>query len=158
VPGSEACGQCSQDLSHLDLPSAQDKVERAFMENPVRSLRPPKPVVVSLNATVADAVQTMIQHNMGAVLILDPAGKLVGIFSERDLLMRVLAGDPPKTALPVRDFMTPNPECVSANDSINFAVHKMAASGYRHVPVLDHGKPVGVISVRDIIRFVVSKC
>jgi CBS domain-containing protein len=158
VPGAEACDQCSQDLTHLDRPVAHDRVERAFMENAVHVLRPPKAVAISPGTSIRDAINTMIQNNMGAVLIVDNAGQLIGILSERDVLMRVLDGRDRATELPVEQFMTHNPEAVGPDDRINFVVHKMAAAGYRHVPVVSGGRPVGMVSVRDIIRFAANLC
>jgi CBS domain-containing protein len=56
--------------------------------------------------------------------------------------------------LPVLQFMTPNPETVTAKDSLAFALHKMDGGGYRHMPVLSDGLPAGVISVRDMVRHI----
>jgi CBS domain-containing protein len=80
--------------------------------------------------------------------------KAVGIFSERDALMRLGVNYANLTSRPIRDFMTPNPETVNLTDRIAFALHKMDLGGYRHIPVLDEGQVTGVISVRDILRYI----
>ena len=85
-------------------------------------------------------------------------GKLVGILSERDLLVKVVGHHSDFSKLAVEPFMTPNPETVSTKDTLAFALHKMDGGGYRHLPVLKDGKPHGVISVRDMLRHIVHLC
>src|ERR671926_155301 len=89
LPGSEECSQCLQDLTQLDRPVAHDRVERSLMEDPVSALRPRPPITISPNATVAEAIQVMLDRDLGALLIVDDDDKLLGIFSERDLLTKV---------------------------------------------------------------------
>src|SRR5262249_37093856 len=89
LPGSELCDRCQQDLTQLDHPVAQDRVHRSLMEDPVSALRPRAPVAVRPEVPVHDAMRVMLENNIGAVLVLDGTGKLVGILSERDLLMKV---------------------------------------------------------------------
>ena len=60
--------------------------------------------------------------------------------------------------LPITRFMTPRPESVSTTDTVNFVLQKMDAGGYRHVPVLENGKPVSIISARDMLRFLTRLC
>ena len=59
---------------------------------------------------------------------------------------------------PLLTIMTPNPESVGADDSLAYALHKMDVGGYRHLPVIENGKPVGIISVRDVIRHITRLC
>lgn len=158
LPGAEECAQCMQDLTHLDRPCAQDRIERALMEEPVHSLQPARPVSVRPTTTVRQAVQIMVENSVGAVLVLGDGGKLLGIFSERDVLNRLAGLRDQYEELPVSHFMTPDPETVSADDKIAFALHKMDGGGYRHLPVMAAGKPQGIISVRDILRFVSQLC
>jgi CBS domain-containing protein len=88
----------------------------------------------------------------GAVLVVDDAGSLVGIVTERDFLTRI-ADQPGLADLPVRDFMTPNPETVLKTDTVAMALGKMNVRGYRHLPIVEGNRPVGMISVRDILRY-----
>src|SRR5262249_38421167 len=79
-------------------------------------------------------------------------GRLVGIFTERDLLRRVLAPGRPLTAS-VASCMTPDPVTVNPKESISAAIRRMVDGGYRHLPVVDHGgQPVGVLSVKRIVH------
>jgi len=158
LPGSEECQHCQQDLTPLDRPMAHDRVERSLMEDPVSSLRPKVPVTVLPAATVGQAIRTMLDHNLGSVLVVDEAGHLRGVFSERDLLKKVAGQHADYATLPVSRFMTPNPETVTPGDTLNFALHKMDVGGYRHLPVVEGGQPVGVISVRDMLRHITRLC
>jgi CBS domain-containing protein len=158
VPGAEECSHCCGDLTQLDRPMAQNRVERSLMEDPVSVLQPRAPVTLLPTATVGEAMQTMLAGDVGALLVVDTTGKLVGIFSERDLLTRVagLRGD--YADLPVQQFMTPDPDSVNPGVSLAFAMHKMDLGGYRHLPIVHGGKPVGVISVRNMLRHITQLC
>jgi CBS domain-containing protein len=117
-------------------------------------------VLVALlpTATLGEAITVLLQNNIGAVLVLDRQGDLLGILSERDLLTKVagLVGD--YATRPVAEFMTSAPEVVQIHDRLAFALHKMDTGGYRHLPVIREGKPVGMISVRDVMRHLTSMC
>src|SRR4051794_28362130 len=124
LPGSETCARCHQDLTQLDVPVAQDRVQRTLMEDTVSVLKPRTPITVRDDSLVTEAIQIMLARNIGAVLVLDDKGNLVGIFSERDLLTKV-AGRGPVEDHPVHDFMTRNPETVVPTDTLAFALGKM---------------------------------
>ena len=156
-PGSDACGNCLLSLAHLDEPALHDRVERSLMTEAVGVLNPREPVTVPADAALGRAIELMVERNVGAVLVTDPGGGLVGILTERDFLTKI-AGQAGFAALPVRDFMTPDPETVGPADALAFALGRMDAGGYRHLPVVAGGKPVGVISVRDILRHVTRVC
>jgi CBS domain-containing protein len=158
LPGNEECSNCLQDLTPLDRPVAQNRVERSLMEDPVSVLRPKPPITVLPTTTVRQAIQVMLSHNLGSLLVVDGSGKLVGILSERDLLKKVAPLPDPYAELQVEDIMTANPEAVTAEDTLAFALHKMDVGGYRHLPVLSAGKPAGVISVRDMLRHITRLC
>lgn len=159
LPGSEVCRHCLHDLTQLDKPVAHDRVEKSLMEDPVRVLNPRKAVTLPPTATVAQAIQTMLACDIGAVLVVTPEGQLAGIFSERDLLTKVTNGNCSAASLPIAHFMTPHPETVRESDSLAFVLHKMDVGGYRHLPVLQEGgKPLGMISVRDMLRHITRLC
>ena len=101
------------------------------------------------STTVREAAQNMAERHIGAVLI-GEGGRLGGIFTERDLLIRVVArGLDPDTTL-LKDVMTPNPDTVGPNDRALLALERMRSSGYRHVPVIENGLVVGIVSLRDL--------
>src|SRR5262249_48336119 len=141
LPGNEECANCQQDLTQIDRPAAQNRVERSLMEDHVSVLRPKPPVTIRPDTTVQAAIQVMLEHDIGALLVVDSKGKLLGIFSERDLLKKVAGLHENYAELPVATFMTPNPETVSATDTLDFALHKMDCGGYPHLPLLPSRPP-----------------
>ncbi|MCA9024820.1 MAG: CBS domain-containing protein [Planctomycetaceae bacterium] len=150
IPGVDACEVCGQPLSGLDLTTSE--LERAITEHPVRALVPKKPLTVSGETTVSDAIDAMVQHRIGCLLV-EQDGQITGIFTERDVLNRIL---PDRTNLfsPVSDFMTVSPETISRTDSIAYAMHCMSVGGYRHLPVAgSQGDAIGMISARDLLRY-----
>ena len=110
--------------------------------------------VISLapSATIWEAACVMTKANCGSVLIIDTAGKMLGIVTERDLMTRVLAKAlNPATTL-VSDVMTRNPHCVGPDMRVADAVLIMIERGFRHLPVVSPaGKILGVFSVRDAL-------
>ena len=97
---------------------------------------------------VSEAARWMQGRRVGAILVVD-GDRLVGIFTERDALFRVVAEkrDPATTLL--SEVMTANPTTVSPKDSFPTALQIMHAGRFRHVPVVEDGKPIGIVSSRD---------
>jgi CBS domain-containing protein len=113
------------------------------------------PLQVAPSQTVGDAVALMRQEGVGCVLV-SQGSRITGIFTERDLMRRVLAQGKPLT-LPVVLCMTPNPEQVHPKDSIAAALRRMEEGGYRHLPVVNEwGQPLGVLSVKQIVHYLVE--
>jgi len=105
----------------------------------------------SSTASVRDVARTMSEHNIGAIAVLD-SGTLVGIFSERDVLSRVIADGLDPDSTPVGTVMTKDIVVASPSDDINEALQKMHARSCRHLPVVQGGKLVGMISIRDLLQ------
>ena len=121
------------------------------MERPVRSIiEDQKPVTASADMTVAAAARLMKEQRIGALLVIHE-GRLAGIFTERDALFRVIAEgrDPAKTR--VGEVMTANPRTIAPDRPFGHALHLMYEGGFRHVPVVDNGRPLGVVSSRDAL-------
>jgi CBS domain-containing protein len=156
-PGADACGNCGLALAHLDAPAAQGPVESSLINDPVSVLDPRPPLTLPADAPLGSAVRQMVAGRTGAILVTGAGGALVGILTERDFLTKV-AGTADFETLPVSRFMTPDPETVAQTDVLAYALGKMDAGGYRHLPVVEAGKPVGVISVRDILRHLTAVC
>jgi CBS domain-containing protein len=157
LPGADHCEKCLLDLAALDRPAPQDKVESSLMSDTVAVLGPKPPVTVGPAATLGDAVRLMMDRGVGALLVVSPSGRLLGILTERDFLTKV-AGEPDFPARPVGAFMTADPETVAPTDPLALALQRMDVGGYRHLPVVEGGMPVGVVSVRDVLRHVTKLC
>lgn len=102
------------------------------------------------NGRVDEAARRMSYFNVGAIVIVDEQGKLIGIVTERDITRRVVAErrDPAKTLL--REVMSANPDALRPSDTAEDALRLMRVRGYRHLPVVDEGRLVGMVSVRDL--------
>lgn len=101
------------------------------------------------STTVRAAARNMAERHIGAVLI-GEGDRLMGIFTERDLLIRVVARGLDPDATPLTAVMTPDPDTVGPDDLASLALERMRTSGYRHVPVVEDGKVVGIVSLRDL--------
>ncbi len=100
-----------------------------------------------------DALRQMREHRQGCVLATRD-GKLSGIFTERDVLMKVVGTNIDLERTPIRPYMTRDPVTLQADAIVAYALNKMCLEGFRHVPLTDEeGRPVGVVSMRDIIEY-----
>ena len=104
------------------------------------------------SATALDAAEYMSKRNIGAVCVLDGDEKLCGIFSERDLLKRVVVHKLDPAAVPIRDVMSEPSAVIECSDTPHNALELMEQVGSRHLPVVDGGKFIGMLSMRDIMR------
>lgn len=109
------------------------------------------------DATIATVVQIMNDTNAGAVVIFNAIKDMVGIFTERDLLRRVVAKglDPVRT--PVRDIMTSSVVCAQAEDDAWELLKVMLEANFRHLPVMEGRKLVGMVSLKEFCRWVVKE-
>lgn len=131
------------------------ELARTFKVESVSRLQPTPPLRLRPTQTVAEAVTLMRQEGVGCVLVTN-GERVVGIFTERDLLRRVLAAGKPLT-LPVAECMTPDPVVVGRKEPIGAAIRRMEEGGYRHLPVVDEaGHLVGVLSVKRIVHYLVE--
>jgi len=129
-------------------------VREGALETPVSEIMVHDPLTVDADSTVVAAVNVMNEKHTGCVLV-QKDGQLVGIFTERDVLRKVIFREG-ASGMKVDAVMTRNPETLPPTASVAYALNKMSVDGYRHIPIVEAGKPVGVVSVKDIIQFVVE--
>ena len=142
-------------LTERTAPKRGPVFDQRTLEQPISRLSPRAPLCVDENATLEDAVIAMREARVGCMLVVDDDGYLLGIFTERDLLLRLESADLSRN---IRPYMTPDPETLRPSDPIAYALNLMSVGGFRHVPVVDrHGRPVFVVSVRDIVEFLVER-
>ena len=128
------------------------ELSRNLKIDSVARLWPAAAVAVEADRPVRDAVAALREHRVGCVLV-TRHGRLVGLFTERDLLVRVLAAGLPLGA-PLAECMTADPVTVEPKDSVRTALARMQAGGYRHLPVVgDDGRPTGILSAKRIVRY-----
>lgn len=116
------------------------------------------PFVVLPDATLQECLDVMQKRRVGSLLITDGSGKLIGIFTERDFLLKVAGKVSELTTAKVRDFMTKDPVRERPDASLAFALSVMSHGGFRHVPIVDQDDiPIGIISVKDVVDYFVQK-
>jgi CBS domain-containing protein len=111
---------------------------------------------IDADRTVLEAARFMMEHNIGALPVMRN-GELVGIFSERDIMNRVVAGARMPGTTKVSEVMTANPKAVSVQETVENCLFLMREFGFRHLPILDGQDLKGLVSLRDILLRVVAE-
>jgi len=112
--------------------------------------KPSKMVTCRTTCLVSDAVTVMDGHNVGSILILDQEGRLAGIFTERDI-MHCFAKNISLLEESISNVMTPNPITLDSSEEIGVAIKVMSENKIRHLPVMEEGKVIGVVSYRYVV-------
>jgi CBS domain-containing protein len=145
------------DFDEIDQDAVESELQEirgALLNDRIAVLGPAEPVCLRESATVQEAIERMLARRQAGVLIVDAEQRLVGIFTERDVLTRVAGQgrDPRQTTLDT--VMTRDPDALGPDDRVAYAVHSMSVAGYRTVPLVDAGRrPLGVVTVSDVIRW-----
>ncbi len=159
LPGVDECEHCKTSLYQEDTPAALARtgVEKNLNEDTVENLEPTRPVSVTENTTLAEAVETMRAERIGCLLIVNAQDELSGIFTERDVLTKVIGQISDLTRQTVAQVMTHDPETVKRGHLLAHALHRIMVGDLRYLPVIDDdGGTVGVVSSRDIICYIES--
>lgn len=135
--------------------SSEPNLEFALsIHEPIEKILYRDPVLVFPDTKVADAINYFIEKDVGCVLVVEKdTNKLIGIFTERDVIRKLVNKGHDYSKETINKYMTKNPDALYLDDPIVYALNRMAAGGYRHIPLVDEGNhPVGFISVRDIVE------
>ena len=119
-------------------------------------IRDREPYSMKATASVMEAAEFMAQRRIGAVCVMDDAGKLIGVFSERDLLNRVVVPRHDASTMKLGDVTSPLRAVIHCDETPQQALERMEEIGSRHLPVLDGEKWVGMLSMRDLLRVELS--
>ena len=132
-------------------------VEEAMLDRPIRELPTLRlPSCVSRGTSLRQAIERMVAEKIGCILIVD-GDRLVGVFTERDVLTKVVDRPIDLDRTPVEQLMTKDPECLRPDEPLAYALNKMTVGGFRHVPLTDpEGRPAGLVSMRDIVEYIVD--
>jgi len=121
-------------------------------QRPIRSIIAGQHILTAPpESTIAATARLMKKKSVGAVMVVEHDGRLAGIFTERDALVRVLAEGRDPKATHLAEVMTPHPRTISADKPFEHALLMMYDGGFRHVPVVEDGRPIGMVSARDAL-------
>ena len=109
-------------------------------------------VTIDPGESVALAARLLSRHNVGALPVCGPGGRLLGIVTDRDIVLRCVAPEEPPSQVPVRSIMSRNPSCLLPEDDIRQAAQLMSLHPVRRLPVAEDGKLVGMLSLGDLAR------
>ncbi|MEK7197814.1 MAG: CBS domain-containing protein [Nitrospirota bacterium] len=112
-------------------------------------------IAVDSNATVDIAINKMVDRNIGAILVMEE-GKLAGLFTERDVLRCWATKGENFCRIPIKDVMTKDLVIAEPDDEVNYAMTIMINKRIRHLPVIEKGKIISVVSIRDMVKAQVS--
>ena len=130
-------------------------VETQFLAQAVEVLDPPPPITLLQTVSVREAVQCLQKNKIGCVLAVDDDGRLTGVFSERDVVSRVILKDIDIDKLSLADVMTKNPRTEKITTTVAFILQQMSDGGFRHLPLMDEDDyPIGIVSVKDVLDFI----
>jgi CBS domain-containing protein len=153
IAGTEHCESCGSDLAGLDIPEASGGGVGRLVRDQLGDLELRPPIIAAADETVEAVVRRMRQARQGCVHVLD-GDRPIGIFSERDVMSRVLLRGLDTSTTTVGQVMTPRPTTLSVGDPPAHAIHRMVSQGFRHLPITRDGELAGSISVRDLLRYI----
>lgn len=152
-PGDDTCANCGADLTNVDTPQGITTFRGRLLGLHLDDLGAPEPHLIDIDAPIDEAIGRMRSEAVDCLLVTD-GGKLVGIFTDRDAILKV-AGQAAGNRT-IGDVMTHDPVILRSGDPVAVAIHKMAVGGFRHVPIVKGGVPIAVVSARDVFRHLVA--
>lgn len=141
-------------------PRSPRSFDAKLLQEPLSALPLRRPVIFSGSDTVTAAMRAMQREHCGCVVVTEDGSagsRLIGIFTERDVLFRIVDRGRNPATLPLREVMTPEPEALRENSTIAYVLNAMSIEGFQHLPVVDERHhPLYVASVRDVVEFLVE--
>lgn len=159
LEGMDRCDNCMKSLRDLDVPRADATggVVRSVMEDDLSRLDPEETVLVRPGDSALDVAQSMKESRKGCALVLDDGGKLVGIFTEHDVMKKLISAGESVKDVPVEQLMTRNPEALRETDSVAAALNKMAMGRYRHIPIAREDGRYVVASITSVLKYIAQE-
>ncbi|MBI2518871.1 MAG: CBS domain-containing protein [Bdellovibrio sp.] len=126
-------------------------------ELPIHHLKLSEPIFVRENTPISEVIEIMQNKKIGSILVVSADFKLIGILTERDIIMRAMGKIHDWDNTYVESIMTIDPLTLQSTDMIAYAMNNMHVGGYRHVPIVDKDKhPVGMISIKDVMSYILD--
>lgn len=153
VSGTDRCEECLTPLFDLDTPRADTEgLSRSVMEDDLRQLEQ-EFLGVSPDTSAREVIEKMKESRVGCALVLED-GKLIGIFTERDLLNKLTGKKATSPTTAIKELMSANPETLQETDSVATAVNKMSMGRYRHIPVRKADGTYSVTSIKHVLKYI----
>ena len=160
LEGMDRCENCMKSLRDLDVPRAEATagLVRSVMEDDLGHLEQMETLTVRPEDAALEVARRMRDAHTGCALVLNDEGKLVGIFTEHDVLKKLTGGE--ATALnniSVNELMSGNPEALRESDTVAAALNKMAMGRYRHVPIARDDGSYSVASIKSVLKYIAQE-
>ena len=153
IEGADRCEECVTSLLNLDVPQAEREGPASpVMEDDISRLEQ-EFLSVAPDTSALEVVTRMKSAGLGCALVLEN-GKLVGIFTERDLLNKLTGTGASSRQTAVKELMSMNPEILRETDSIAIAVNKMSMGRYRHIPIRKADGSYSVTSIKHVLKYI----
>ncbi len=151
IEGSDTCAECGESLEHIEA----NGDALGVLAEPLTRLNPRPAECVDLSTPMAEVLARLKGKNVGCLQVVDEKGRLVGIFTERDVLYKVAGLIIDLDRIVVESLMTADPTALQPQTAIQHALHLMSVHGFRHIPLIDEDyRPVGIVSFRDVVGFI----
>jgi signal-transduction protein with cAMP-binding, CBS, and nucleotidyltransferase domain len=151
--GSDVCDNCGSDLAGHDTPQSPTTFRGQLLGEHLDALGIASPETIESNADVNEAIGRMHDKGIDCVLVTE-GDRLVGIFTDRDAVLKVAGLE--RQARPIATLMTRDPVVLRHDETIAVAINKMAVGGFRHIPIVEDGRPTGVVTARDVFRHLIE--
>jgi CBS domain-containing protein len=153
IEGADRCEECLTPLVNLGVPQAgRASLSRSVMEDDLSHLEQ-EFLGVSPDTSALEVIGKLKEARLGCALVMDQ-GKLVGIFTERDILNKLTGKNAVAEATVVKDLMSANPETLAESDSVATALNKMSMGRYRHIPVKKADGTYSVTSIKHVLKYI----
>jgi CBS domain-containing protein len=159
LEGMDRCENCMKSLRDLDVPRADATagLVRSVMEDNLSHLDQMETLTVRPEEPALEVARRMRDAQTGCALVLNDQGKLVGIFTEHDVLSKLITAEGEAQGVSVSDLMSGNPEALRESDSVAAALNKMAMGRYRHVPIARDDGSYSVASIKSVLKYIAQE-
>jgi CBS domain-containing protein len=153
IQGTDTCERCGHDLQQLDHPAGEGEFTDHLTRDRLGDLQAGEPPIVNPRDPVAFAIHLMQSRGADCVLV-KIGDQVVGILTERDVLLKAAGERLDLNAITVGQTMTPDPVVLRGDDTLAIALHRMSVGEFRHIPLLIDGRVTRVVSIRDVFKHV----
>ncbi|MDT5060582.1 MAG: hypothetical protein QOH63_1041 [Acidobacteriota bacterium] len=159
LEGMDRCENCMKSLRDLDVPRADATggVVRSVMEDDLSHLAQMETITARPLESALEVARRMKEAQTGCVLVVDDEGKLTGIFTEHDVLCKLMSAAGDAQDVPVSELMSANPETLRETDSVAAALNKMAMGRYRHVPIARSDGSYSIASIKSVLDYIAQE-